>query len=127
MTQVLPEELSALIDGELDPGRAAEVRRRIEADPDLQAAFDALRVRDERWRTAARTAAFAPEVLPVRTRRSGRWLAGLAVAAALVGLRLAVRAIDAAAVAFALQALVLFAVLCAVASAARPERRPRNA
>jgi hypothetical protein len=62
MKPVQPEELSALLDGEIDSQRAREIRAQFEADPDLRAQFDALRQRDTQWRTAAAAAAFDPSI-----------------------------------------------------------------
>lgn len=42
MKPVLPEELSGLIDGMLDPVRAAEVRSAIEHDPQLRQQYETL-------------------------------------------------------------------------------------
>ena len=123
MIPVQPEELSALIDGELDPLRAAEVEMQIAADRELRVAFEALRDMDDRWRTAARTIAFVPEVrLPARAAWNGRFMV-LAVAIALVGVRVAVRVIDTTTVGFAFQMLVLAAVLAWIAWLERKDAR----
>ena len=123
MIPVQPEELSALIDGELDPRRAAEVEMQIAADRELRVAFEALRDMDDRWRTAARAIAFVPEVrLPARAAWNGRFMA-LAVAIALVVVRVAVRVIDTTTVAFAFQMLVLAAVLAWIAWLERKDAR----
>ena len=123
MIPVQPEELSALIDGELDPQRAAEVGMQIAADRELRVAFEALRDMDDRWRTAARAIAFVPEVrLPARAAWNGRFMA-LAVAIALVGVRVAVRVIDTTTVGFAFQMLVLAAVLAWIAWLERKDAR----
>jgi anti-sigma factor RsiW len=57
-----PAELSALIDGELPPGRAREIEVLIAADPGLRAEYEALRGLDARWREAAGAAMFTPTV-----------------------------------------------------------------
>jgi len=63
MTRPVEEfEVSALIDGELDPTRAAEVRMAIERDPALQAQFVRLTEADQVWAQAARSAQFLPGV-----------------------------------------------------------------
>ena len=127
MTPVQPEELSALIDGELDPRRAEEVEMQIAADPHLRATFEALRDLDARWRAAARSGAMAPQVrLPAPVLRMG-WMWRLAVAAALVGVRVAMRMVDASAIAYALQGLVLVLVLAGVTWLGRSEMRPARA
>ena len=111
MIPVQPEELSALIDGELDPQRTSELKAQIAADPALRASFEALRDLDNRWRAAARTAAFIPQIRPPAPARWNGWLTAVAVAAALVGMRIAVRATDTTTTELAVQALVLAAVL----------------
>jgi anti-sigma factor RsiW len=124
MTPVQPEELSALIDGELDPQRADEVESQIAADPHLRATFETLRDLDERWRTAARTGALAPRVsLPAPAFWKG-WAWVLVVAAALAGVRVAVRLVDTTTIAYALQGLVLVFVLAGIAWLGRSEMRP---
>jgi len=55
-------EVSALIDGELDATRAAEVRAAIERDPVLHAQFAHLAEADRTWAGAARSAQFMPAV-----------------------------------------------------------------
>lgn len=65
MILVQPEELSALMDGELDDERRAEVQIQIAAEPALKAAFEAMVDLDKRWRAAAREAAFVPLVHPL--------------------------------------------------------------
>lgn len=64
MTRPVEEfEVSALIDGELDPTRAAEVRRAIERDPGLHAQFLRFAAADRAWAGAARSAQFVPAVV----------------------------------------------------------------
>ena len=63
MTRPVEEfELSALIDEELDPTRAAEVRAAIEQDPALHEQFLRLLQADRAWARAARSAQFRPAV-----------------------------------------------------------------
>lgn len=75
MKPVSSEELSGLIDGELDAARREQILAAIEADPVLQAAYTRLAMLDRSWRAAAQTAAFRPAiVLPpgdARPRRGG--------------------------------------------------------
>ena len=126
MNPVQPEELSALIDGELDPTRAAEVQSQIEANSELRTVFRALSAQDDSWRTAARTATFVPQVHLSRGGRSNGWLLQLATTAALVGVRIAVRTTDTTVIAFAFQALVLVAVFAGVAWLRPIEQRTHN-
>jgi anti-sigma factor RsiW len=92
MRQVRDEELSALLDGELDSQRAEEVRACIEADPALREQFNALMQLDARLCRAAERARFMPDITfsaaPVRETAAWHWPAGLAGVAALVGIRL---------------------------------------
>ena len=53
-------EISALIDGELDATRAAEVRSIIERDPSLQMQFEHLVDANRAWTAAAKSAQFVP-------------------------------------------------------------------
>ena len=123
MNPVRTEELSALIDGELDPQRAAEVEMMIAANQELRLEFEAMRKLDERWRVAAREKAFTPRVrLPVSARWKG-WVGDVAVSAALVGMRIAVRVADTTTIAFALQMIALAMVLAGVAWLERRDAR----
>jgi anti-sigma factor RsiW len=57
-----PAELSAHLDGELDPGRAREVEAALASSPALRGEFNTLVNADNSWRTAARTASFRPGI-----------------------------------------------------------------
>jgi anti-sigma factor RsiW len=81
MNPVQSEELSALLDGELRPERAAEVRARIAADPALRAEYTALARLDDWARAEAEAAAFTPTVRLPASRSVSGW--GWAVAGAL--------------------------------------------
>lgn len=102
MTPVRSEELPALMDGELDAERAAQVQARIDADPALRAEYAALFRVDLVLRGAAEAAAFVPDVaVPLSQTRtsSGRlWAAGAATVIALLVVRFLSKFIDAAAV-----------------------------
>jgi anti-sigma factor RsiW len=76
MSDLDPAEMSALLDGELDPSRARQVEALIAADPALAAQFEQLKRADHGLRSLAEAAAFAPEVrLPaVETPAVPRWL-----------------------------------------------------
>jgi anti-sigma factor RsiW len=90
-----PSELSGLLDGELDPVRAQEVRAAIAADPALRAEFEALQDADRAWRDAAASAQFPAavrvpsEVAPSWWRQSFVALGAMLVA--LLALRLVTR------------------------------------
>jgi len=91
MRQVQDEELSALLDGELEPQRAEQVRARIEADPALRKEFGALVRLDARLRGMAAEAAFVPDIsFPGNAGDKAsalRWPVGIAVVLALVTIR----------------------------------------
>jgi|GEM_PF-2685452 len=107
MRQVEEYELSALLDGELDPQRAEEVRACIDSDPALREQFNALNQLDARlWRTAEQ-ARFMPEISfsaePAGEMPAWQWAAGLAVVVALIGVRLLPKLVELAAFGLALQ------------------------
>lgn len=62
MTDLDPAELSALLDGELDPARACALEAIIAADPALAAQFQQLKRADQRLRSVAEAAAFRPDI-----------------------------------------------------------------
>jgi anti-sigma factor RsiW len=62
MKRVDPSELSALLDDELAPDRAAEVRQAIAADPELRREYEALARVDDDLRAHARETVFQPRV-----------------------------------------------------------------
>jgi len=115
MIPVEPEELSALIDGELDPPRAAEVELLIAADEDLRAALASLRELDTQWRAAAQMSVFVPRIRVAQPQRMKNWLPSLPIALGLAGARAALRLMDATVLAFVLQALVLAVLLAGTA------------
>jgi anti-sigma factor RsiW len=81
-------ELSAYVDGELTPARAAEVDAAVREDPDLQKELEALQRAEDAWRAAAETAMFVPMVrLRTGTAFSGSWVGVVAAVVPLVVLR----------------------------------------
>ena len=62
MNDLDPAELSAFLDGELDPSRARQIEALIAADPEARAAFDQLSLADHRLRSIAEAAAFRPQI-----------------------------------------------------------------
>jgi anti-sigma factor RsiW len=92
MKQVQEEELSALIDGELSPQRAEEVRLMVQADPALRAQFAVLGKFDAQLWRAGEDAAFSAEITfptePLVARPFPMWLLGIGVALALIVIRL---------------------------------------
>jgi anti-sigma factor RsiW len=92
LTQQDRQDISALLDGELAPARADEVRRLIEADTAWRAAYDELRELDallDNWQVAPPPADLNSRILAALGAPAGatlrRWLAaGAAVAASIV-------------------------------------------
>ena len=62
MKELDPVELSAFLDGELDPRRAGEIKALIAGDEEVCAQYEDLRVVDAQLRSFAETAAFEPHV-----------------------------------------------------------------
>ena len=62
MKKLHPAELSALLDGELDPVRAGEVEALIADDPKVREAYEHLKRADRILRAVAQSAAFRQEV-----------------------------------------------------------------
>lgn len=62
MTDLDPAELSALLDGELDPARARALEAMIAADPALAAEYEQLKRADHRLRSMAEAGAFRPDI-----------------------------------------------------------------
>ena len=83
MKRIDPSELSALLDGELAPERAAEVRQAIADDPALRREYEGLARLDDGLRAHAREAVFQPRVEIPQRRRGLRphvaWIAPLLV------------------------------------------------
>lgn len=134
MIPVRPEELSALLDGELDPARAAEVQTQIQDDPALRQEFEALSNSDAAWRAAAGSATFTPQVtLPVRAeahssaggesvREGGGWLPALGVATGgVILVRSVLKLTGSDAWAFGLPMLSLLLLIAMVIALARTE------
>lgn len=91
-----PEELSALLDGELGAERASELKRYLALDPELLAQYEALRESDAAWLAAAATARFAPRVCLPNEGDRPVWSAGfVALAAGLLALRMSTTLTDA--------------------------------
>lgn len=128
MNPVQPEELSALLDGELNAARAAEVKAQIQVDPMLRHEFETLRAVDAGWRAAADSAAFTPAVrlvidasasAPVKAAGSG-WLAALTICMALlIGARALLKLAGSDAFRFSLPMLSLLLLVAVVIWLAR--------
>jgi anti-sigma factor RsiW len=85
MKRVDPSELSALLDGELTPERAAEVRQAIADDPALRREYAVLARLDDDLKLHAQETVFQPQVEIPRRRRwpHAMWLAPILVIAGL--------------------------------------------
>lgn len=114
------EELSGLLDGELDASRAKEVRRRIDEDPALRAEFEALVRMDQGLSREAEQAAFTPEIVfpagEASESKTWSWPAGMAIACGLLIVRFAPKLFDLAAMGIAVQ-IGLCAAVCFVVAA----------
>lgn len=62
MNPIEPAELSAYMDGELDPTRAREVETALEGSQALRGELNKLVSADNSWRAAARIASFRPRI-----------------------------------------------------------------
>lgn len=129
MTPIHEEELSALLDGELDATRAAEVRRGIRADPRLEVAFAEMSRLDVKLRATAEAAAFTPalNLSKIGSATASRTLAIVAGGAALLGVRFLPKVGDAAALGIGFQAVAGVGILLLVARLARAEPIPGGA
>lgn len=120
MTPVNKEELSALLDGELESKRAAVVRAAIAADPALHAEYEALVRLDAGLVGAAAEAGFMPDIVLAPAAPSApHWMAGLAVVVVLLGVRLLPKLMDLALVGVLLQIVAAGIVLALIMSIAR--------
>ena len=119
-------ELSGLLDGELDPERAAIVRQAIGRDPALKAQFERLSKLDGSCRRVAEQASFSPRVvLPVTPSpeiENSFPIQGSSAAAALIGLvaiYFAPKILSGFLIGMALHALALAAVLWMISRVVR--------
>jgi anti-sigma factor RsiW len=128
MTPVLPEELSALMDGELDADRAREVEAQLAANPHLRAEFSRLVEMDAQWRAAATTAVFAPAVrLPLSTAGLSSAAVVTALIIGLIGLRMAPKWFESLTLGFGLHAVALAGLLAGLTWVARADSSERDA
>jgi len=115
MNDIRSEELSALIDGELDATRATQVRAAIAADPALRADYEALARLDMGLRGAADASRFAPDIDLPRASTAARtvrdWAILPVVTLGLLLVRLMPKFIDLAALGWLLQIAVASAIL----------------
>lgn len=131
MREVQEEELSALLDGELDPQRVNEVRTLIQSDPGLRMQLDALTKLDARLRRLGKQAAFSPDVSfsaeGVSETPAWQWLTGTAVVLLLITVRLLPKLVELSLFGLALQlaacAAMVF-IIIRMAREAEPSRTP---
>jgi anti-sigma factor RsiW len=130
MRPVQDEELSALLDGELDPQRAEEVRTLIHADPALREEFGALLRLDARLCNAVEQVAFEPRVTfpapAVSATRAWHWPAAVSMVLALVGIRLLPKLVELSLFGFGIQIMACAAIASLVIRMAR-EPEPQAA
>jgi anti-sigma factor RsiW len=121
MTQVHDEELSALLDGELDEREAARLRARIAADPALRREFEALQRVHDRLGEAAEQLAFMPDIVVPQAERPavGAWMAAAAGVLALLAIRFLPKFVDLAVVGIAVQVAACAAIAFVVIRMAR--------
>lgn len=91
MKPIDPAEISGLLDGELSPARADEVRQAIAENSALRQLHDSLVALDVEWKAAAATAAFHPNTAYSGARESLR-VNSFAVVTGLLVLRLVIKA-----------------------------------
>ncbi len=132
MKPVEPEELSALLDGELDARRAREVALQMQQDPSLRREFDALSTADADWRAAADGAAFVPRVrTPTITSYAtdaraaqGGWASTLAIGiGGFIAVRSVLKLAGSDALAIALPVVALLLLIAAVVAMAGGDLR----
>jgi anti-sigma factor RsiW len=127
MTGVQSEELSGLLDGELDEERAMLVRAQIEADTELGAEYAALLRLHVRLHSAADAVAFLPEVagptLIAKEAGEWHWAAGGAAVLGLMLVRLVPKFIDLAGFGLSLQLVVAAVVIAAIVKMANESDR----
>jgi anti-sigma factor RsiW len=123
MSDLDPAELSAFLDGELDPDRAAQVAAMIEADDGVRAEYALLKRADAQWRSMARRAAFRPEVRwPRPAQAFPAWAAAALLFILLAGIAGKLTGAMASSLALnAVSLLLLASVLVTTWSTDRPE------
>lgn len=126
MKPLAPEELSALMDGELDPARAREVEEIIATDATARDAFARLLELDRVCRMAADGAAFEPALtLDEPARRAWSSLTVMAMVAALTWVRLAPKWMTSPAPGLLLHAAALAVLLIGLLWQVQSESRAR--
>jgi anti-sigma factor RsiW len=130
MTRRILEELSALLDGELDPAQAAQLQAEIAADAALRAQYEQLWQVDAGLRAIAEQAGFVSEItLPASESRQAEewsWSAIAAVAVALLLVRFLPKLLDLALLGVGIQ-LATAAAVCGLVVKWSREHRSRGA
>lgn len=110
MNPIQPEELSALIDGELDAQRECEIRAELAVNAQLRAELEVMNRLDISIRAAAAEAAFDPTVKSP-TRSEFPWRSTLLLVLLLVFIRVALKLVDTEALVWAVNAAAFAAVI----------------
>lgn len=113
-TQIEPHELSGLLDGEIAPERAGEIRRAIDNDAALRAEFDRLAQQDQAWAAAASRASFRPRINLPTAARAGLAPILLATSLAILAVRFLPKMTSQFALAMSANAVALAAILALV-------------
>jgi len=128
MKQVSDHELSGLLDGELDPRRADEVRALIRNDAALSREYEALASLDARLSRAADETAFAPATaFPAdasRAARSWYWPLAIAGVPALVAIRILPKLVDLSLLGLVVQFAAFAAIAVMIVRMARDATSP---
>jgi anti-sigma factor RsiW len=123
MKPIEPSELSGYLDGELEPDRVLEVEAALANDPTLRADYQALANADSAWKSAAHSAAFAPNTqLPISKSWTGSPFAVAAILVLLVALRIAPKLADVVELGLILHAAALAVMIPWVVHMAREGR-----
>ena len=89
---ISPEELSAYLDGELDPERREQVRLALARDPQIRRDYEQLAAFDRRWSRAAARAQFPVQWTAPASRREFSPMVPAIVLALLIVVRLGTKA-----------------------------------
>jgi hypothetical protein len=111
---VSPEELSALLDGELSAERASEIHLALLGDAVLRSEYEQLAELDRHWSAATSQARFQFSIQPFVPGLSPRWGMGLAALALLNAIRTVTKLPVSSSLAVVLHGIALGALLVAV-------------
>jgi hypothetical protein len=126
MRLIEPAELSAYLDGELDPGRAREVATALANDPKLRAEYEVLANSDKYWKSSAAAARFKPAVVFSSAQVFGTAPLYVVAVAALIALCVSAKATDAVFLVLILHCIALTITLPWVMRMAREDQNPSH-